>query len=229
MNGRFLVPNTVTAANIVCGFLSMLAAAAGRFEFAVYLLLAAILLDMSDGVLARKLRATSRFGLELDSFSDSLSFCAAPAFLAQHALLQPLGPFGTVASVTYLLAGVLRLARFNVTSNEHEKAEHTTGVPTPIGAGYVMVLVLMRNEIPAVVSALVIFAVALLMVSRLQLPEWRRGGLVTRAMLLGVANYFAIVIWPNWYTVGWWTLWNIVILIVDRRASSDQPLEPSTS
>ena len=73
------VPNSVTAANIVVGFIAMLAAADGKFRLAVYLLFIAMLLDLVDGRLARKLGATSKFGQEMDSLSDSLSFCAAPA------------------------------------------------------------------------------------------------------------------------------------------------------
>ncbi|MEE8277926.1 MAG: CDP-alcohol phosphatidyltransferase family protein, partial [Thermoanaerobaculia bacterium] len=71
----------MTAANIVVGFMAMLAAADDRYELAVYLMLLAILLDMFDGRIARRLKATSRFGQEMDSFGDSLSFCAAPALL----------------------------------------------------------------------------------------------------------------------------------------------------
>jgi hypothetical protein len=59
------------------------------------------------------------------------------------------------------------------------------------------------------------------MISRLQLPEFRGKSSVTVALLVGILNYFAVVAWPNWYTVGWWNLWNVVILLVakseDRR------------
>ena len=101
----FFIPNSVTAANIVVGFVSMLAAADGRFKLAVYLLVCAVLLDMSDGLLARKLHVTSKFGQEMDSLSDSLSFCAAPAFLVHQAILQPLGGFGVAVAARRLLPG----------------------------------------------------------------------------------------------------------------------------
>ena len=106
---RLLAPNLVTAANIVAGFLAMLAAAEGRYDLSVRLLLLALTLDTLDGVVARWLGATSEFGQELDSFSDALSFGAAPAFLVQRALLGPLGALGVVVSVVYLLAAVIRL------------------------------------------------------------------------------------------------------------------------
>ena len=86
----FFIPNSVTAANIVVGFVSMLAAADGRFNLAVYLLVCAVLLDMADGLLARKLHVTSKFGQEMDSLSDSLSFCAAwPLASTSSAMATP--------------------------------------------------------------------------------------------------------------------------------------------
>lgn len=218
---RWLAPNLITAANITAGFLSMLAAAEGRFRQAVYLLLLAVLLDMFDGKVARRLNATSRLGQELDSFSDAVSFCAAPAFLAHAAILRSLGSSGVIVALTYLLAGVYRLARFNLTTDAHSKARSTIGVPTPVGAGYVMALVLMRDRLTEPIAALVLLIMAGLMVSRVQLPEFRGKSAVTWALMVGVFNYFAVVAWPNWYTVGWWNLWNVVILLVakseDRR------------
>ncbi len=225
---RFVVPNSVTAANIVVGFVSMLAAAQGRYQLAVYLLLVAILLDAADGRLARWLKATSKFGQEMDSFSDALSFCAAPAFLAHQAVLRPLHGFGVVVSVLYLVAGVYRLARYNLTSDVHAKARKTMGVPTPIGAGYVLVLVLMRDEIPAAAGAAVLLVMAMLMVSRVGLPELRGRGFLAISMLIGLGNYLAVVVWTNWYTVGWWNLWNVVILLAARAEDRRFELSEST-
>jgi phosphatidylserine synthase len=126
-----------------------------------------------------------------------------------------------IVALSYLLSGVLRLARFNLSTDAHSKARSTTGVPTPVGAGYVMALVLMRDEVPVLAAALVLLVMAGLMVSRLPLPEFRGKSVVSVALLVGILNYFAVVLWPNWYTIGWWNLWNLVILLVakseDRR------------
>ncbi len=213
---RLLAPGLLTVANIVVGFLSILAAAEQRFELSVYLLLLAIFLDTLDGRVARWLKATTKFGQEMDSFSDSLSFCAAPAFLAQQAILRPFGGLGVAISLMYLLAGVWRLVRFNLTSEVHSKASRTVGVPTPIAASYVMALVLMRDRITPGVAGVVIIVMALLMISRLQLPELSGKGPVTYSLLVGLVNYLVVIIWPNWYTVVWWNLWNAIILLVAR-------------
>lgn len=210
------IPNAVTAANVAVGFLSMLAAADGRFELAVYLLLVAILLDAADGRLARALKVTSKFGQEMDSLSDTVSFCVAPALLVQRAVLQPLDGVGVLVAVAYVLAGVFRLARFNLTSDVHAKARRTTGVPTPVAAAYLMVLVLVADRVPAAAGAAVVLTMAMLMVSRIPLPELHGRGRVSAALLVGGLCYFAVIAWPNWYTISWWNLWNVVILLTTR-------------
>ncbi|MFQ5525321.1 MAG: CDP-diacylglycerol--serine O-phosphatidyltransferase [Thermoanaerobaculia bacterium] len=214
------VPNAVTAANIVVGFIAMVAAADGKFRLAVILLMVAILLDLADGRVARMLNATSKFGQEMDSLSDSLSFCAAPAFLVHQAILRPLEGLGVFVAVSFVLAGVYRLARFNLTTNEHEKANRTTGVPTPIAAGYLMALVLMRDQVPAPAAATVVLVFAMLMLSHWHLPEVQSRGLLGLAFGIGILNYFALVAWPNWYTVGWWNVWNVAILLIAARTGA---------
>jgi CDP-diacylglycerol--serine O-phosphatidyltransferase len=231
---RLLAPNLVTASNIAFGFASMLHAAAGHYDLAVRLLLVSILLDMADGIVARLLRATSKFGQELDSFSDALSFGAAPAFLVYQALLQPLGGVGVALAVVYLLCGVLRLARFNLTNSEHEKSARTVGVPIPVAASYLMALVLMRDEVPAAAAGLVVLAAAALMVSRVALPQLKRRGPLPAMLMVGLATYLVVVFAPSWRTVLCWNLWNAAILLVavgERRAlaGEDQDEELASS
>jgi CDP-diacylglycerol---serine O-phosphatidyltransferase len=213
---RYAAPNAVTAANIAAGFGSMCAAANGRFEAAVYLLVLSILLDLADGRVARRFNATSELGQQLDSFSDAISFCAAPAFLIQRALLTELQGIGVAVSITYVLAGVFRLARFNLTSDAHGKATKTCGVPTPIAAGYLMVLTLIRDDISPQAAAFVVLCFAALMISRLQLPEVSVRGALGMAFFIGFWSFMLVIMRPNWFTVGWWTAWNLVILLIAR-------------
>lgn len=221
------IPNAVTGANIAVGFLAMLAAADGRFDLAVYLLFLCIMLDMADGRLARALKVTSKFGQEMDSLSDTVSFCVAPAFLVQRAVLQPLEGVGVMVAVTYILAGVYRLARFNLTSDEHTKARKTLGTPTPIAAGYIMALVLMRDHVPIPAAVALVLVMGMLMVSRIQLPELHGKSVVTRMMWVGLVNYIALLVWPSWYTVVWWNIWNVAVLVAAHR--EDRRLELSES
>lgn len=221
------IPNLVTAANIAVGFTSMLVAAEGRFDLAVYLLLACLFLDMGDGRLARGLKATSELGQQLDSFCDLISFGAAPAFLLYRSMLAELGLLGGAAAVLYLLAGLYRLARFNLSSDPHAKASRTTGVPIPIGAGYLMVTVLMRDQLEPSWAAAVALAMAVGMVSRWRLPDLKGNGLVSALLLIGLVNYLAVMIRPGWPTVSWWNVWNLLILLAawreDQRLANGTP------
>ncbi|RIL02192.1 MAG: CDP-diacylglycerol--serine O-phosphatidyltransferase [Proteobacteria bacterium] len=112
---RFLVPNAVTLGGMFCGFLACIYAASGRFEKAAIAIFIAILLDGLDGRVARKLNATSKFGLEFDSLSDLVSFGVAPAFLIYHWAFLPLADeFGVFICFIYTICAASRLARFNI-------------------------------------------------------------------------------------------------------------------
>jgi len=226
-SSRFLIPNLITGTNIAIGFCSMLAAAQGRFDTAVHLLVLALFCDLFDGLLARLLKATSRFGQQLDSLSDAISFGAAPALLVYLAILHELGTAGVVVAVAFLLAGVLRLARFNLLSDAHEKDRRTLGAPIPIGAAYLMAAVLMRDAMTAHATAFLVVVMALLMVSTIRLPQLKGRSVVTWMLLVGIGNYLAVIAWPSWKTVIWWNLWNVVILVTaavtERRRPHEEP------
>ncbi len=226
---RAWIPSVVTAANIVAGFMATLLASEGHYESAVHVLLLAIFLDMFDGRLARMLKATSDFGQQLDSFSDAMSFGAAPAFLVYQATLYQLNDgVGLLAALSFVLAGVYRLARFNLLTDAHSKARRTLGVPIPIAAGYVMAVVLMRDHLTPAWSAVIVILCSLLMVSRWRLPDLKGKGLVSAALLVGICNYLAVMFWPNWTTVIWWNLWNAVILLAARAEDRRLALETAS-
>lgn len=225
---RYWLPSLVTAASLSAGFVSMMLAADGRFDAAVYLLVLAIVLDMMDGRIARWLRATSEFGRQLDSISDAVSSGAAPALLIYLALLRDLGILGVVVVLVYLLAGMFRLARFNLVTDPHSKARWSIGVPIPIGAGYLMAVVLMRDKIDPVLGAAVVLLAAVAMVSRRRFPNLKGANVVTAMLVVGIFNYLAVVAWPNWYTVGWWNVWNVFILLAAWNEDRRMTLETST-
>src|SRR3989304_5928105 len=89
--GIFLLPSLLTTANLFSGFLAVLLTANGRYADAAVAILAAILLDILDGKVARLTNTTTQFGLEFDSLADVVSFCVAPAFLLYAWALSQLG------------------------------------------------------------------------------------------------------------------------------------------
>ena len=168
---RFLVPNAVTLGNMFCGFIAIIYASAHHFDKAVLAIGIALLLDGLDGRVARRLKATSKFGLEFDSFSDLVSFGLAPAMMVYYWSFQPLADeFGVLVAFLYALCAASRLARFNI---QAENLKSFTGLPTPGAAGMVCAYI---NFLPTVSSSLyrTIFDASLmvilagLMVSRIE-------------------------------------------------------------
>jgi CDP-diacylglycerol--serine O-phosphatidyltransferase len=136
---RAMVPNAITAAALCVGLTGIRFAIAGDFEKSVQAVILAGLLDGIDGRAARLLKAQSRFGAELDSLADSISFGVAPALIIYLWTLQSLPRAGWFAALAFAICCVLRLARFNaridLADQPHKAAGFLTGVPAPVGAG----------------------------------------------------------------------------------------------
>lgn len=136
---RYAVPNAVTVGNMFCGFLAIMYASSDRLEKAVFAILIAILLDGLDGRVARRLNATSKFGVEFDSFSDVISFGLAPAVMMYHwAFHKSADEMGVAVTFLYALCAASRLARFNIAS---ENLKSFTGMPTPGAAAFIAAIV----------------------------------------------------------------------------------------
>lgn len=132
---RYAVPNAVTVGNMFCGFIAIMYASSDRLEKAVIAILLAILLDGLDGRVARRLNATSKFGVEFDSFSDVVSFGLAPAVMMYHwAFQKSADEVGVAITFLYALCAASRLARFNISA---ENLKSFSGLPTPGAAAFV--------------------------------------------------------------------------------------------
>ncbi len=167
--GIFLLPSLFTVGNMLCGFASVMHAMDGRLEKAAWLIILAGVLDGLDGRIARLTHSSSDFGKEYDSLADVVSFGVAPAILAYQWGLHGMGRWGWAVAFLFLVAGSVRLARFNVHAGEGDR-RFFTGLAIPAGAGSVTMMVLIAPE-PVVGQlrvALVwafVFMVAVLMVS----------------------------------------------------------------
>ena len=167
---RFIVPNAVTLGNLFCGFLSIIYSCSDRYEKALIAIGIALLLDGLDGRLARRLQATSKFGVEFDSFSDLVSFGLAPALLIyQWAFRQGADEFGVLMTFSYALCAAGRLARFNVAQSDNLSG--FTGLPTPAAAALVVTTVnlfprIQPSDSLTAISATLMGGLAFLMVSK---------------------------------------------------------------
>jgi len=165
----------------------------GRYEDAVYAILASALLDGLDGRIARMLRSTSKFGAELDSLSDFVSFGVAPAFLLYGWNLHSIHSLGWLAVLVFAIAGALRLARFNVmlaTEKPAWQGNFFTGVPIPAGAIAVLLPLYLDEvgiEVPAQLAPVIVIYVVLiaaLMVSRVPTFSGKKLGRIRRDLVL---------------------------------------------
>jgi CDP-diacylglycerol--serine O-phosphatidyltransferase len=122
-----------TAMNMFCGFLSIINAASGEYIYACWLIIIAAVFDMLDGTMARLTKSSSALGVQLDSLSDLVSFGVAPAFLVYKTHLIHYDALGIIISSLLMIAGGLRLARFNVQLVGFSKS-FFTGLPIPSAA-----------------------------------------------------------------------------------------------
>lgn len=189
---RMIIPNMVTLLALCAGLTAIRFTIEGRYEFAVYAILVAAVLDGLDGRIARFLKSTSRFGAELDSLSDFVSFGVAPGILLFGWILDDVRSFGWLAALVFAIAGSLRLARFNVMIDAEKPAwqgNFFTGVPAPAGAMAVMLplyLSFSGLDVPHEAAWLVVIytvVIALLMVSRIPTYSGKNLGRIRRDLV----------------------------------------------
>ena len=134
-NARMILPNMLTLIGVCIGLTSIRFALDEKFEFAIIAIILAALIDGLDGRIARLIKGTSKVGKELDSLTDMISFGVAPAFIMYFWKLDTLGRFGWLVCLIYVICVALRLARFNINSNQEPswRDNFFEGVPSPAG------------------------------------------------------------------------------------------------
>ncbi len=208
-------PTLLTLGNAACGFGAITFAAKvtantpdapghGPLFYSALLIFGGMLFDMFDGAAARLTGNTSELGAELDSLCDAITFGVAPAFLMLQFVNHPLwsqfslpfiypGRLVWTIGALYVVCAVLRLARFNIETEEDDAHDSFSGLPSPAAAGAVAAFPIAFPEllamaepgnpqakvvasvlIPAVkiVLPLVALTVAMLMVSRIPYPHF---------------------------------------------------------
>ncbi|WP_439646892.1 CDP-alcohol phosphatidyltransferase family protein [Novosphingobium lentum] len=179
---RALVPNAITSAALCAGLTGIRFAINGDWQRSVLAVILAGMLDGIDGRVARLMKAQSRFGAELDSLADSLSFGVAPALILYLWSLQQMPRFGWFASLAFAVCCALRLARFNaridLEEQPHKSAGFLTGVPAPVGAGLAFLPLYLwiasgRDEFRnPIFIAIWVAGIAFLMISNMATLSW---------------------------------------------------------
>lgn len=209
-----LIPNMLTLCALFAGLTSIRFALLERWDFAVLAILIAAIFDALDGRIARLLDSTSKFGAELDSLSDFVSFGVAPAVVMFLWSTQEVKGVGWALVLAFSACMALRLARFNTKlDNDDLPAWHSrffTGVPAPAAAGLVLIPLIAWLEYgaaflraPAFVG-LVVVGVAALAVSRLPTFSFKRVRITQKLVLptmTVVAIYASLLVSLPWATL----------------------------
>ena len=134
-NVRMILPNMLTLIGVCIGLTSIRFSFNGQFDLAIIAIIFAALIDGLDGRIARLIKGTSKVGKELDSLTDMISFGVAPAFIMYFWTLSSLGRLGWLICLIYVICVALRLARFNINSNQEPswRDNFFEGVPSPAG------------------------------------------------------------------------------------------------
>ncbi|MGQ9368608.1 CDP-alcohol phosphatidyltransferase family protein [Azospirillum sp. ST 5-10] len=134
-----LLPNVLTVLALCAGLTGIRFAMQERWEPAVIAIMIAAVLDALDGRIARLLNGQSKFGAELDSLADVISFGVAPALTIYLWALDGAGSLGWIATLAFPVCAALRLARFNSRLGAPDLPpfafNYFTGIPAPAGAG----------------------------------------------------------------------------------------------
>ncbi|PIN70549.1 CDP-diacylglycerol--serine O-phosphatidyltransferase [Candidatus Woesearchaeota archaeon CG11_big_fil_rev_8_21_14_0_20_43_8] len=153
--------DVVTSGNLISGLISIFLAINGRFTWAAIMMLIAVIFDFLDGKVARYLNVCDDFGKELDSLADVVSFGVAPAIFAFCRGFND--PISTAILIFFVVCGMLRLARFNVT-----KLKHYIGIPITLNGIMFPLLFFAKLGTPTIVVYLVS---AFLMISDIRLKK----------------------------------------------------------
>ena len=216
---RAVAPNAVTALALCSGLSGVRFGIAGQWEAAAGMVLLAGIFDGIDGRIARLLHGESRFGAELDSLSDAISFGVAPALILYLWSLKAVPRFGWICALVLAVFCALRLARFNARIDEldqpHKSAGFLTGIPAPAGAAAAMLplFLWLCTEQPVFASPYLVgpwvLLVATLLVSSLATYSW--SSLRLRRAIRFEAIALVVLIGAGLVSAPWHTLSVLVV------------------
>lgn len=199
-----VVPSAFTLANLFFGFWSIVSAINGNFLWAGWFIVLAAVLDMLDGRVARMSNAGTRFGAELDSLVDMVSFGVAPALLMYLIEFSSGGRFGWVVCYLYTVCAALRLARYNVQPTADLPSKWFTGMPSP-AAGMLLATWYPFSQTPFYRDSIayldlqhqglvfLVLVVAALMVSNIRYPKFPSVGVRSAQGWFGLIFLIAIL------------------------------------
>ena len=226
---RRFIPNLITVINMFLGFMGIVMMIKGDPIRGGWLILFAGLCDAADGKLARMLGIPTKFGVEFDSFADTVSFCAAPSLLVYTVYVEGLPLlFGGLIAFTPLLFGTIRLARFNIMQEDDPKS-FFTGLPTPINAIIIVSYMLFNHQVfgemgdPRIALPMIV-TLGFMMVSPIRfakfpLLSFKKGKSNTLQLIGVVLLITSAILWQGivlFPLMSFYVLWSTVKWMIDH-------------
>ncbi|HIB60663.1 MAG TPA: phosphatidylcholine/phosphatidylserine synthase [Candidatus Marinimicrobia bacterium] len=226
---RRFIPNLITVINMFLGFMGIVMMIKGDPIRGGWLILFAGLCDAADGKLARMLGIPTKFGVEFDSFADTVSFCAAPSLLVYTVYVEGLPLlFGGLIAFTPLLFGTIRLARFNIMQEDDPKS-FFTGLPTPINAIIIVSYMLFNHQVfgemgdPRIALPMIV-TLGFMMVSpvrfaKFPLLSFKKGKSNTLQLIGVVLLITSAILWKGivlFPLMSFYVLWSTVKWMIDH-------------
>jgi len=172
----YILPNLFTALSVFFGMMSVIASSQGKFEKAFIYIILSFIADGLDGRVARMTNTQSKFGLEFDSLADIVAFGVAPAMMLFFSIGHNYGKFGALITGLFVVFGAIRLARFNVTT-ENNDPNVFIGLPIPTAAAVLasfIMLNLQTNQIANIPLLIGALGLGILMVSNVRFPSFKK-------------------------------------------------------
>lgn len=169
------LPSVFTTFNLLLGYLAILQILKRDFAQAVYFVVIAVVMDGFDGTIARLTKTESRFGMQLDTLVDGVTFGLVTSVMIYVWGFQNTYPqIGKIVGFLFLSAGIMRLARFNMLRDSKTSSAHMfVGIPIPLGAVSVLSIVLIFDRPPVKPEHVLMFAVYVLFVAFLMISNIR--------------------------------------------------------
>ena len=212
-NTRVILPNIFTLVGVCIGLSSIKFAFDGNFQISIIAIIIAALIDGLDGRIARLIKGTSKVGKELDSLTDVISFGVAPAFIMYFWKLNELGRAGWLICLVYVVCVALRLARFNVSSNDEPswKDNFFEGIPSPAGGILVLLpLIYSYSEIQFfqpnynLIVPSIFIIISIFLISKIPTYSFKKIAVPRRMtifLLFSIILYFGLLLIYNFNTI----------------------------
>jgi CDP-diacylglycerol--serine O-phosphatidyltransferase len=239
-----ILPSAFTLGNLFFGVYAIISASRGDFVWAAWFVVFAGVLDVLDGSVARFTRTGSRFGAELDSLVDAISFGVAPGFILYRVFFESTQGYW-ILSFVYIMAVVVRLARFNVEQGGEAK-RNFHGLPSP-AAGMTLACFYPFSQTPFFqqyfadlpwldVMAVAVVLIGVLLVSHVPYARFPKIGLRTTKgivnTILVLGGIFAALTIPRYFLfslgllyITWGLLKSVILGLLDRLPGGDPLLD----